>query len=484
MSWENLSRDLHTILNSYLDLVGCDGGSIYTLEKNLQGGDVLVFKAMITRSLGISGVPTELKSAVFRLDEHSLVGRTGLERKVFNESYRDQPKNSTDQALNFQTRNILSAPLLTPRGDLVGVVQLVNKLPVESETKADFDVRDERLCAIVSAQAALAIENSTLLVEQERIFDGFVNACVTAIEARDPVTSGHSQRVCDLSLNLAESVNREKSGTLAHLHFTDLQMREIRYAAMLHDMGKISVREDLLQKEKKLFPWELNQIEMRFKTMKIALKLEHAKAHGEDHRDQLELARRLKELVHAWTTIQAANEPSVLPTEVSAEILELTKLQVVIDDGEVCCALHAHEKDKLCIPKGSLSHDERKEIEKHVSFTYEILKMVPWGRGLENVPLIAHRHHEKLDGSGYPSRVTAVDIPVQSRILTITDIYDALTAKDRPYKPAVPLEKALAILEDDVKHGKLDPVLLKIFIDSRAYRLPEQDLTKPSRRIA
>ena len=151
------------------------------------------------------------------------------------------------------------------------------------------------------------------------------------------------------------------------------------------------------------------------------------------------------------------------------------KLQVPIDQGEVCCALHAHEKDKLCIPKGSLSSLERLEIEKHVSFTYDILKMVPWGRGLENVPIIAHRHHEKLDGSGYPERVTAEAIPIQSRILTITDIYDALTAKDRPYKPAVPLEKALAILADEVKHGKVDAVLFQIFIESRAYILPSAD---------
>src|SRR5690606_25966285 len=116
--------------------------------------------------------------------------------------------------------------------------------------------KDERLCAIVSAQAALAIENSTLLIEQERILDGFVNACVTAIEARDPVTSGHSQRVCDLTLKLAEAVNRTQTGQLALIQFNSTQMRELRYAAMLHDIGKISVREDVLKKEKKLYPWE------------------------------------------------------------------------------------------------------------------------------------------------------------------------------------------------------------------------------------
>ena len=233
MSWEHLSRDLHSILNSFLDLVECDGGSIYTIQKNIQGESVLVFKAMVTRSVGIAAVPDALKSVVFRLDENTLVGKTGLHQKFFKEHY---PNAKTNGAINYKTQNILSAPLLTPRGDLVGVVQLINKIPQVEGAEAQFDEKDERLCGIVSAQAALAIENSTLLFEQEQILDGFVNACVTAIEARDPVTSGHSQRVCDLSLNFAETINKEKTGSLSLIHFTPTQMRELRYAAMLHDI--------------------------------------------------------------------------------------------------------------------------------------------------------------------------------------------------------------------------------------------------------
>jgi hypothetical protein len=484
MSIQNLTGDLHSILNSFLDLIGCDGGSIYTLEKNLQGESVLVFKAMITRSLGVEAVPTRLKSLVFRLDESSTVGRTGLHRQVYKEDGRlyqvtaDQVPQSKvrsviDIAMGYETQNLLSAPLLTPRGDLVGVIQLVNKIPGDLESEAIFDEKDERLCGIMSSQAALVIENSTLLVEQEKILDGFVNACVTAIEARDPVTSGHSQRVCDLSLNLAKSVNREEAGALGLIHFNETQMRELRYAAMLHDIGKISVKEDILKKEKKLYPWELHEIEMRFKLMKATYRLQYQ---GEGN--QFELARKVKELEQAYQTILAANEPTVLPKDVSASILELTKLQVQVDENEVCCALHAHESDRLCISRGSLSREERDEIEKHVSFTYEILKMVPWSRGLEQVPVIAHRHHEKLDGTGYPMHVKGEEIPIQSRMLTITDIYDALTAKDRPYKAAVPIDKALAILEDEVKQGKLDGVLFKVFVNSKAYILPGVETSK------
>ena len=478
MSYESLSRDLHSILDSYLDLVGCDGGSIYTIQKNLQGESVLVFKAMVTRSVGIRSVPEALKSVVFRLDESTLAGKTGMQQKVFKENYLESKMTAdgmtavslgtlSNQKIPYTTQTILSAPLITPRGDLVGVVQLVNKLDVNG-VFAEFSEKDERLCGIVSSQAALAIENSTLLIEQEKILDGFVNACVTAIEARDPVTSGHSQRVCDLTVQLAEAVNRTSTGTLASIQFSATQFRELRYAAMLHDIGKISVKEDLLKKEKKLFPWELELIEMRFKLMKSAIKNEFlVQGSGQTH--DLELARRLRELDRSLQMIKVANEPSLLPQEVSQGIVEMTKIAVQIDETETCCALTHHEKDRLCIARGSLSREERIEIEKHVSFTYEILKMVPWSRGLEMVPEIAHRHHEKLDGTGYPLKVKGEMIPVQTRMLTICDIYDALTAKDRPYKAAVPLDKAMAILEDEVKQGKLDPILFKLFVDSKSY---------------
>jgi HD-GYP domain-containing protein (c-di-GMP phosphodiesterase class II) len=477
MSYEALPRDLNSILNSFLDLIGCDGGSIYTMQKNLQGENVLVFKSMITRSANINSVPEELKSLVFRLDETTLVGKTGLNQKVYKESYaapivNGKPDLSRSDSWNdvvehYYTRNILSAPLITPRGDLVGVVQLINKIPFNIELSVGFDERDERLCAVVSGQAALAIENSTLVYEQEKILEGFVNACVTAIEARDPVTSGHSQRVCDLTLNLAEAVNRESRGPLAFMEFNSIQMRELRYAAMLHDIGKISVKENILQKEKKLFPWELEIIEMRFKMMKIATCNQYSA-----EKDVLEKARKLKELEKALTLIKAANEPTLLPQEVSEGIAELTKLQVKVDEEEYCCALHQREKERLSIKKGSLSAEERLEIEKHVSFTYEILKMVPWGRGLERVPDIAHYHHEKLDGTGYPMGVKSESISTQSRMLAVCDIYDALTAKDRPYKAAVGNDVALRILEDEVKQGKLDALLFKLFVDSKAYELP------------
>lgn len=461
---DNLPKLLNTILNSFIDLCGCDGGSIFTVEK---GGESLAFSAMVTRSMKLQTVPEHLKRLSFKFDESSLVGRTATSKRSHRVSYADQLKDKStsskvDSILHYVTRNILSAPLVTPRGDLVGVVQLLNKNSYGEIKDPEFDERDERLFSIVAAQAALAIENSLLLEEQERLLEGFVDACVTAIEARDPTTSGHSTRVADYSVALTEAVNRTRTGPLRELYFNAAQVREVRFAAMLHDIGKISVKEAVLMKEKKLFPHELEVIRMRLKLMRANLKL-HAQVSGKPQAEVLE------KIEMAWHVIFDANQPTVLPAAVSQVIQELQKIEVLTDDGERLSALTREEGFKLAILKGSLTAEERIEIERHVTHTFEILKKVPWTQGLERVPEIAYRHHEKLDGTGYPGHIQEQEIPVQSRMMAIADIYDALTADDRPYKRALPVEKALDILQMEVAKRKLDANLYQVFLDARVY---------------
>jgi HD-GYP domain-containing protein (c-di-GMP phosphodiesterase class II) len=443
------------------------------VRKDSDGEQVLTFEAMITRSIHVHGVPEHLTSLKFRIDDTSIVGKTAVSRKpivsnMASEENRVAPK--VGETLKYATRNIFSGPLITPRGDLVGVVQLLNKLPQNgadfdphgSSPLPAFDDKDERLFSIMSGQAALAIENSLLLDEQERLMEGIVNACVTAIEARDPVTSGHSLRVSQSSLGLAGAVNRTDSGPLKHVGFTPSQLRELRFASLLHDVGKIGVREEVLQKEKKLHPHELENIALRLRLMRTQfLFLQHTEK--KDYGDSIHL------LDGAWTRLIDANEPSV-PTFATASLVEdLQSLKVPFDTGEILTALTDDECRKLCISKGSLSETERLEIESHVNKTFDILKMIPWSRGLEHVPDIAFKHHESLDGTGYPNRLSASDIPPQTRILTICDIYDALIANDRPYKPAMPAEKALQIIEAQVKGGRLDRDYFDVFVNARLF---------------
>jgi len=468
----NLQKILDTTLGSFLDLVQCDAGSVYTVRRDPTGGRVLQFAAMITRSIHLRGVPEHLQDLQFRIDESSVVGQTAVNRRpmLLNLVCKEnQVSTSVGEILSYNTRNMFSGPLITPRGDLVGVVQLLNKLPLDgpfhpqdTTPLPDFDERDERLFSIISGQAALAIENSLLLEEQERLMEGIVNACVTAIEARDPVTSGHSLRVSNYTVGLAEAVNRTDTGPLRDVLFTPAQLRELRFASMLHDVGKIGVREEILQKRKKLLPHEIDIIALRLRLMRTQLLV----LQETEKKDYSQAIRRID---NAWRQVIEANEPSVVKHATNGLIQHLRELRVPLETGEILTALTEQESQKLSIAQGSLSEAERQEIESHVNKTFDILKMIPWSKGLELVPAIAYMHHENLDGSGYPNGVTAERIPPQARIMTICDIYDALVASDRPYKPAMPSENALDIIGAEVAAGKLDAHYFDVFVRARLF---------------
>jgi HD-GYP domain-containing protein (c-di-GMP phosphodiesterase class II) len=352
----------------------------------------------------------------------------------------------------------------------VGVIQLLNKLPADGSkfnpydrsALPNFDEKDEKVFSIIAGQTALAIENSMLLQEQERVMEGFVKACVTAIEARDPVTMGHSMRVSNSTVGLAEAVNRTGTGRLREVTFTTAQMRELRFASMLHDVGKIGVKEQVLQKRQKLLPHELEIISMRLRLMRAhMLLLQQTEKHN--------YAEKLSRIDSAWSRLVEATEPAV-PAELTFDLLrDLRSLQVTVGPGEILTALTEDEAQKLSIVHGTLSQPERLEIQSHVNKTFDILKMIPWSRGLERVSEIAYKHHEKLDGSGYPQGIAAEQIPPQTRMLTICDIFDALTATDRPYKLAMTPERALDVIAANVRAGKLDGDYFDVFVTANLY---------------
>src|SRR3989454_4818969 len=472
---DNLQKILDTTLGSFLDLVQCDAGSVFTVRKNAEGDQVLTFEAMITRSIKLRGVPADLRSLQFEIDDSSLAGRTAVHRKPIlldRATGAGQIFSSVDRILNYSTRTIFSGPLITPRGDLVGVVQLLNKLPKDgtpfspqdTSPLPNFDETDERLFSIIAGQAALAIENSLLLEEQEHLIEGFVNACVTAIEARDPVTSGHSMRVSNYTVGLAEAVNRTDTGPLREIAFIPAQLRELRFASMLHDVGKIGVKEEILQKQKKLLPHELEIIGMRLKLMRAQMILLQ-ETQKQNYRETI------SRIDSAGKRLIQASDPSV-PRLLTFEIVrDLRSLRVPLEGGGFLTALTEEEAEKLSVARGTLSSSERLEIEGHVNKTFDILKMIPWSRGLEQVSEIAYKHHEKLDGSGYPERITADQIPPQTRMMTICDIFDALTASDRPYKLAMTGERALDIIAANVKAGKLDGDYFDVFVRAQLYDL-------------
>ena len=401
---------------------------------------------------------------------------------------------------NYRILSYCLFPFRTPSGEVVGFILLVNKkskknafldsLSDVNQHVTPFNSHDLNLLEALAAQVGVSLDHARLIQDLKKVFESFVEASVVAIESRDPSTKGHSERVAVLTLGLAEAVNSTSEGQYSSVFFNASQLYEVKYAALLHDFGKIGVREEVLQKKKKLQQYELDIIQERFSSLEKQLKLKCLEDYldrlmsrgqipsAEDlARIQLDVMDISNKLKGYWENIVEANEPSVVSHENFQKIVEIAAIRA-LNDGENAQLLFRDEVDKLTIKRGSLSLAERLEIESHVTHSFKFLISIPWTQDLANVPDIVYAHHERLDGTGYPRRLVADEIPIQAKIMAIADVYDALVAVDRPYKLALPHERALNILEGEVKEKKLDGDLFKIFVEARVgelIRLPNTD---------
>jgi len=289
--------------------------------------------------------------------------------------------------------------------------------------------------------------------------------------------------VAGMTVGLAETVDRAGDGPFRGVKFSREQLKEIRYAALLHDFGKVGVREEVLVKAKKLYPSDLGFVRHRHAFIRRTAerefwrkRAEFLESHGKQGYDgfikELEAAHQqeLQELDRFLEIVLQANEPSILPDGSFEELKGWSKRTYLALDGAPEPFLSPDEMRYLTIRKGSLDDAERHEIESHVTHTFQFLQRIPWTRELQQIPLIAYGHHEKMDGRGYPRRITGEAIPLQTRMMTISDIYDALTAQDRPYKRAVSIDRALDILTIEVQEGQLDAELFKLFIDGKVFQ--------------
>jgi HD-GYP domain-containing protein (c-di-GMP phosphodiesterase class II) len=492
-SEHNYRRLLALILSRALLLSGCDAGSLYLVMPEEEGPPRrLLFAAVQNDSVSIPFKETELYISTSSLAGY--VASTGMVLTI-DDSYeipRSEPyrfNRAYDEEVGYRTKSQLILPMTNPKDEITGILQLINRKrdpAAKLQNAADvdrevipFDQASTRLMKTVGSLAAVAIDNNRLYQSIEHLFEGFVRASVTAIEQRDPTTSGHSSRVAVLTVGLAEAVDRTASGPLATHAFSAAQLRELRYASLLHDFGKVGVRENVLVKAKKLYPHDLERILTRLETArlcaerevllrKIDLLLKNGRRESLECLDE-DLWRTLAELERFQEVILRADEPTVLP-EGEFSMLQAIGAAAFTDRlGTARPLLEPDEARVLSIRKGSLSEEERLEIESHVTHTFEFLTKIPWTAELRGVPAIAYGHHEKLNGRGYPRQVRAEDIPIQSRMMTVSDIFDALSASDRPYKKAVPPDKALDILQLEVKDGMLDPVLVSLFIEARIF---------------
>jgi HD-GYP domain-containing protein (c-di-GMP phosphodiesterase class II) len=503
-SAQDLGELLNLILSKSREITYSDAGSVYLVD-NSQETPKLLFKV----AQNGSKPRLSFKEFSLPLTDKSLAGYVAITGQSLNlsDAY-DLPSGvpyqldtSFDRDINYRTCSVMVLPMQNRQGETIGVLQLINR-----KTKADtvltadnawestqqYSDWEERIVRSLASQAAISIERNQLQESIEHLFEGFVKASVQVIEARDPCTYGHSERVAALTVRLSEEVNTVSSGRLRSVYFNNRQIQEIRYAALLHDFGKIGVSEAVLTKQKKLYPAQLEIIRHRFglaqRTMemecvqsKYKYLLEHSAYRKHPSQEpqcaqcqeieQLDtkLAEAKTRLAEYWEVLLEANEPHILAAEPLAQLREISRQTYRDIDGAKKPLLSADEILQLMVSRGNLTPEERSDIESHVTHTYEFLKQIPWTKDLKNVPDIAYGHHEKLDGTGYPRGLNKSEIPIQAQVMTIADIYDALTAGDRPYKRALRTEAAMKILRQEAAHNKINADLLELFDNRRVF---------------
>ena len=503
---KDLNRLLDMIVSRTRSMTYADAGSLYLIESdpNIQDDhrDYFTNKKMRFQVAQNDSRNVPFKSFLAQISKESIYGYVALtqEHLVFEDVYFIEKNlqygwggREFDAAINYRTKSMLTVPMINWKGETIGVIQLINRktspdILLDDPKKTEqfiqpFTNHDVRMALSIASQASIAIQNTQLVESIQTLFDGFIDASVQAIESRDPTTAGHSHRVAELTVGLAELIDRSDAPKFKEHKFTRENLQEVRYASLLHDFGKIGVREHVLVKAKKLYPHELRSVHDRFdliqtlvtlnSTQKALKALEaNSKAGNKEviQATRHELEEELIRLKEMQDFILQCNEPTVLAQGGFERLIDLAKISFKKLTGDDFSLITPEELVSLSVPRGSLTEADRKEIESHVTHTYRFLKTIPWTSDLRNVPDYAYAHHEKLDGTGYPNGLDEGRIPIQAKMMTISDIFDALTASDRPYKKALPAERALNILMEESNNKHIDGDLLNIFIESEIYR--------------
>ncbi|MGQ9920276.1 MAG: HD-GYP domain-containing protein [Desulfobacca sp.] len=461
----DLHRLLSRIITELRGLTRAQGGSLYLVAQ-----DRLTFEVAQNEIIA-QALDSEL--LCFRchdlpIDDKSLAGYVALTGRLLNiadvyELSADLPYHfdpSFDRRTGYRTHSMLVAPLQDHQGEIVGVLQLINATGADGAIRP-FSREDETLVLALASQGAVAINNVRLVATIKNLFEALVVYSVSAIDARSPHTAGHSRRVAAYSLALAQAVNACQEGPLAEVAFSEPEMEELRFSAWLHDIGKIGVRDALLDKKTKLTNEQLEAIRWRFRL---------ACWQSNDPSERQALTEDLRFL-------QQLNTLPYLPPEAPARLARLAAKRLAQPDsdrspeggGMDSPLLTGEELAALLVSHGNLTSQEYSEIQGHALQTLHILEKIPFSKPLAQVPRLAACHHERLDGTGYPFGLTAAELPYQARILAIADVFDALTASDRPYRLGASSDHALHVLRQEAAQGRLDEDLVEVFIARRVY---------------
>ena len=496
---KDMNKLLEMILIEAKRIANSDGGTLYMMTDDNR----LRFEILMTDSLdfhmgGTSGkdipfYPVKLYTDEGEPNNAMIAAYVGLTGETVNikDAYKAKGFDFTgtkmfDEKTGYRSKSFLTVPLKNHEDEIIGVLQLLNAQDSKTKKIIPFTSDVQDMVEALASQAAVAITNKNLIKDLENLFESFIKLIASAIDAKSPYTGGHCERVPEITILLANAVQETKDGPFADVTFTDKEMYELKIAAWLHDCGKVATPEFVVDKSTKLETIydRVHEVETRFgvlrrdeeiKRLKKELKIERDKSLSVDDREN-----KIKELKKSFrktmNTLKSDLE-FVQESNVGGEFMSGDKKDRVYQianyrwkpNGKMERFLSEDEIYNLTIPKGTLTPEERKVINDHIVVTINMLEELPYPKHLQNVPEFAGGHHEKLDGTGYPKGLVKDEMTVQARIMAIADIFEALTARDRPYKKGKTLSQAMRILGFMKNDAHIDVDLFDIFVKEKIY---------------
>ena len=486
----DINRLLEAILTAAKTITRADGGTLYrvTEEKTLR------FEIVRTSSLkyylgGTTGNPVPFYPIQLYKDgkpnQSMVAAQAALTGKTINiaDAYTADGFDFTgtrafDAKTGYRSKSFLTVPMRNHEAETIGVLQLINAQDPGSGEIVPFSASDQRLAESLASQAAVALSNRILVNQLESLFESFISLINGAIDEKSPYTGGHCQRVPVLTMMLAEAVNETSEGPLAEFHMTDKDRYELKIAGLLHDCGKVTTPVHVVDKATKLETIfdRVQLIDTRFEVLKRDLEIESLKRRATMSRmevaeDEARLREQLRRLDEDRNFLHACNIGSERMRDDDIEhVKRLARHRWRDVSGHEADFLTADEVKNLTIRAGTLTEEERKIINHHIVATIKMLEALPWPKHLTNVPEYAGGHHERMDGKGYPRGLTREQMSVQARCMGIADIFEALTAKDRPYKKGKTLSESLEILGRMKDNHHVDPDLFDVFVRRKVYR--------------
>jgi HD-GYP domain-containing protein (c-di-GMP phosphodiesterase class II) len=492
----NIDRLLESILEAAKNITHADGGTLYRMTED---GQALRFEIIRTDSLGIamggtSGKPIDfpnlpLKNERGEPNNSMVAAYAAINDKTVNiaDAYTEAGFDFTgtrkfDERTGYRSQSFLTVPMKNHENEIIGVLQLINARDINTGTVGHFSAADQSLAESLASQAAIALTNRMLISQLEVLFESFISLINLAIDEKSPYTGGHCQRVPALTMMIAEAVNATASGPLAGFHMGDKDRYELKIAGLLHDCGKVTTPVHVVDKATKLQTIfdRVHLIDTRFEVAKRDVEIQALRRILE-LREKRDAEAEASIWAGHWKEVQAIEDDRafVRKSNTGGEAMSEADQQRIRDIGSKrkwrnvggveADFLSADEVENLTIRAGTLTQSERETINYHIVATIKMLEQLPWPKHLTNVPEYAGGHHERMDGKGYPKGLTRDQMSVQARIMGIADIFEALTARDRPYKPGMRLSQAMSIMGKFSEGGHIDPDLFATFVREKVY---------------